>query len=323
MPRLAWFRAAVLVAALLALRVPDAAAQKAGDGELLSFTPPVEVLGFRLTNQQSSPEAGAELRYQQPGRAEWIDVYVYPATVESPCDRACDSVAAHTQTDGFKALIPELLRRGYYDSLRVEGDERVGFESGGKLLSGRHVRLRGGRAGAVISSQFYLVPAGVVLVKVRATYPPAAQMDSSVDRFAHAFVRTALQRTRSCEGGEPSADGIEMTVTLASPLAGVRERVPAALRKLGYELEPGGEPDTWRTLPVRDWPARGDWGTLRNKPHPGVRVWVAAETKGDGTELRVGAEPLCGVPQEREVETAAALIAATEVMMEFPEARKQ
>lgn len=321
MPRFAWFRGALITAALLTLPL-GAAAQNPGDAPV-SFRPPEEVSGFRLTDQRVTPEAGAELRYQQPGRAEWIDAYVYPSVVEGPCERACDSVAAHTQTDGFKEMIPELLRRGYYQELRVEGDERVDFQSGGTVLHGRHLRLRGRRGGVSVSSQFYLVPAGAVLVKVRSTYPPAAQMDSLVDRFAHAFVRTALQRTQACQGGEPGSNSaVEMTANLRSPLAEARTRVADALRKLGYELEPGGEPDTWRTLPVHAWPARRDWGTLRNKPHPGVLVWVRAEAKGEGTELRVGAAAVCGVPDDRDVETAAALMAAGEVMMEFPEGRR-
>lgn len=312
-----------LAAGLLAATAPAAPAQQPDTTRPIAFRPPELVSGFQLVGRRNSPEAGAELRYQVPRKADWIDVYVYPAIPSQPCDRACDSVAANEQADGFAMLIPELLRRGYYDSLRVEADRRVDLPSGGQTLHARHLRLRGGREGRVISSQFYLVPAGPVLVKVRATYAPDAAMDSVVDEFTRGFVRTALQRTQACTGGPPASNGIEMTVELAEPPAEVRPRVVAALRKLGYELEPGpADADAWRTLPVHDWPARDRWDALRAQPHPGVAVWVEARPKGNGTELRVGAEPTCGVPQKREIETSTALVAAMEVMMEFPDARK-
>jgi hypothetical protein len=38
--------------------------------------------------------------------------------------------------------------------------------------------------------------------------------------------------------------------------------------------------------------------------------------------MTIAGRPLCGLPERREMETAIALIAATEVMMQFPETKK-
>jgi hypothetical protein len=159
-------------------------------------------------------------------------------------------------------------------------------------------------------------------VKVRATYAPAASMDSAVEEFTMRFA-PALRMVAPCPGGAPGEPGgLSLRVELASPLAEVRPRVAAALARLGYELEPVAEPDTWVTLPVREWPAREEWADMKALPHPGVQLQVRARTEGGKTEMTIAARPLCGLPERREMETAIALIAATEVMMQFPETKK-
>jgi hypothetical protein len=219
-------------------------------------------------------------------------------------------------------MIPELLRRGYYDSLRVVSDQRMSLGAAARPLYTRHLVLRGAREGTVVTSQFYLAAAGEVLVKFRATYPPDPSLDGTLEAFARDFMEAALGTVRACPGGEPMNEGYALRIPLASPPVAVRPRVKAALERLGYALEPGTGPDDFETLPVREWPAREAWSRVSSYPHPGVQVRVQLRAEGSGTEMSVSARTLCGMRDNRDVETAVTLIAAGEVAMEFPEARK-
>ena len=288
----------------------------------ISFQPPTAVAGFRMTGHEvlQEPGAGAHLRYQRPGAAEWIDVYVYPVPGDSTCTAGCDSLAVRREADQFAGMIPELLRRGYYDSLRVADDHRVSLPTGGRTLAGRHLLLKGGREGRRITSHFYLVAAGEVLVKLRATYPPDAPMDAALDEFAKGFVDAALRTVNACAGGQPEGNGVSMRVQLDSPLTAVRPRVQAVLERLGYTVEAGR--DTWATQTVREWPARELWGLMRAFAHPGVQVMVQAHTEAGKTELVVSARTVCRIPDHRDFENTVPLIAAMEVTAEFSDAKK-
>jgi hypothetical protein len=308
--------------AVVALWIATPALTQQANSAALAFQPPLEVAGFRMMGHEVlAPGAGARLRYQRPGDDDWIDVYVYPAGADSGCARACDSVAMEREVADFAPMIPELVSRGYYDSLRVAADDRVSLAAGGRTLRGHHLHLQGGRGGRRVTSQFYLVGAGDVLVKVRATYAPDASMDSAVEAFTVAFV-PALRLGGNCPGGQPQGNGISMRGTLETQLSAVRARVPEALGRLGYQLEPDTGPDTWVTLPVRAWPDRELWGMMKASPHPGVQIQVRAGDQGGKTELTVSARPLCGVPEHRDVESSVALIAAMEIMNELTGAAK-
>ena len=163
-----------LTAAALGVLAPTASAQQADTARRVSFRVPDEVASYKYLGNRDAAGGGSQLRYQKPGADDdWIDVYVYPPHVQGDCRRACDSVAANTEADDFAGVIPELVSRGYYDSLRVASDERVDLPSGGQVLHGRHLALRGGREGQPATSQVYLVPAGSVLVRSAPPTRPA------------------------------------------------------------------------------------------------------------------------------------------------------
>ncbi|HKP77364.1 MAG TPA: hypothetical protein VJT67_17675 [Longimicrobiaceae bacterium] len=176
------------LAAALGLGLAPAAVAQQPDTATFSFRPPAAAAGLALLGQEMLEEGGgAHLRYQKEGDANWIDVYVYPAG-DSGCTQACDSVAVRRQSDDFAGLIPELLRRGYYDSLRVADDHPVAVTAAGRTFLGRHLVLKGGREGRRITSHFFLVGAGPVLVKFRLTNAPGAPIEGSLERFTHDFL---------------------------------------------------------------------------------------------------------------------------------------
>lgn len=305
------------------LAAPAAAQGADTAGSRISFQPPPAVGEFRLTGQRmlEPAAAGAQLRYERPGRPAWIDVYVYPVP-DSGCTAGCDTLAVRREADDFAGMIPELVRRGYYDSLRVVSDRRTSLGAGASPRYARHLVLRGGREGRAVTSQFYLVAGGPVLVKFRVTYPPDPSLDGELETFARGFVDAAMGTVAACAGGPPQGEGISITATLPSPLDSVRPLVQPALERLGYTLYRDTDADTWVTQPLREWPARELWGMMKAVPSLGMQVKVELHAQGSGAELAISARATCGYPQDRQMETTAAMIAAMEVTSEFPGARK-
>lgn len=240
----------------LALAIPAAAQGADTTSRGVTFQPPGTVAGFRMMGHEmlDEPGAGAHLRYERPGNPAWIDVYVYPVHADPGCTRGCDSLAVQRESDEFAGLIPELLRRGYYDSLRVDRDQAVSLGAPGAARYGRHLVLRGGREGQAVTSHFYLVSGGEVLVKVRATYPPDASLDGAVDEFARGFVDGALRSVNACAGGPAPSEGLSLTARVTASFEAARAQVRPALERLGYTVENDG--DSWWTQPVYAWPDR-------------------------------------------------------------------
>ncbi|MFL5382479.1 MAG: hypothetical protein ACJ8GN_08225 [Longimicrobiaceae bacterium] len=321
-----WLTSALSVALSLAAGLATPAAAQGPDtaGTRISFQAPPAVGEFRLIGHEVLEQAGAgaHLRYERPGQPAWIDVYVYPVP-DSGCTAGCDSLAVRRESDDFAGMIPELVRRGYYDSLRVASDQRLSLGAGARPMYARHLVLRGGREGRAVASQFYLVAGGEVLVKVRATYPPDPSMDGELEAFARGFVEAALGTVTACAGGPPQGEGISITAELPLPLDSVRARMKPALERLGYTVQTGTPADTWVTQPMRGWPARELWDMMKAVPPLGLQVRVEARAEGGKSNLAISARATCGSPQDRQMETTAALIAAMEVMAEFPDAQKK
>jgi hypothetical protein len=293
-------------------------------GTRISFQAPPAVGEFRLVGRELLEQAGAgaHLRYERPGQPTWIDVYVY-VVPDSGCTAGCDSLAVRHESDDFAGMIPELVRRGYYDSLRVASDQQLSLGAGARPRYARHLVLRGGREGRAVASQFYLIAGGDVLVKVRATYPPDPALDGALEDFARGFVEAALGTVTTCAGGPPQGEGISMTAELPIPMDSVRARMKPALERLGYTVQADTSGDTWVTQPMRGWPARELWGMMKAVPPLGLQVRVEAKAAGRKTNLAISARATCGSPQDRQMETTAALIAVMEVIGEFPEAQKK
>jgi hypothetical protein len=323
MPRPSLLRAAVLACALAA---PAAAQNDDTVRPSLDFNAPARVGDFRKLSQDALEGAGGvEIRYQRPQDTDWIDVYVYRGERDPACG-GCDSAAVERESDEFASIIPELLRRGYFDSLRVAADTRVTLGTGAAAKRGRHLRLEGGRNGHPVTSHFYLVGAREAVIKVRATYPPGAGMDSVVDRFANALVDGMAPRWMYCAKGGSRQRSIDITANLTAPPDSVAGRVDDAFARLGYAADalPDTAGPTWRGWMVSGWPERDMWAMAKDKPFPGLTLDVTVRPKGTGTDLRVSARGLCAVPGEAgEPGSTPAMVAALEFVAEFSEAAKK
>lgn len=158
-------------------------------------TAPEAVAGFRRTGRRDydDPAAGVSLRYSR-NDGRFVDVYVYPGTPPG-CDAACAARAVNAEAEGFVRDFPELVRRGHYRRMDVRADEALPAPAGAAWLAGRHLTMEVEANGAVQASHYYLFAFPGYQVKVRATFPPSAEMAGAVQ----AFVDTLL--TAMTDGG--------------------------------------------------------------------------------------------------------------------------
>lgn len=187
------------ILAALALLSP-AAAQSPDTIRGTDFEVPEALAGFTLVEVEDfdDPIHGSSLRYRGP-RGLRVDVYLYPVPPLEGCAPGCDSVAVRQEADAFAGMIPRLIERGYYETLRVESDEPVRAGA----LRGRHLRLAGEQKGEPRTSQFYLLGAGDLLLKARATYDPDLASDAAVAALVAAFA----ERAEGVERREPTGAG--------------------------------------------------------------------------------------------------------------------
>ncbi len=152
------------------------------------LTAPDAVAGFRRIGRRDydDPAAGVSIRYgREDGR--YVDIYVYPGTPRG-CDAACGARYVNEEADGFIRDFPELVRRGYYGRMDVRADETVPVPPGAPWLFGRHLAMEVEANGAVQASHYYLFAFPGYKVKVRATYPPSADMTAAVQAFVDALL---------------------------------------------------------------------------------------------------------------------------------------
>lgn len=189
--------------ALLLVAAPTVAAQEghAPSGATVQVSAPSELLGFRMVDEHRFDVAsqGVRFRYEDAAARLWFDVFVYPAPRDPSCGGGCDSAAVHNEANGFTQLADVLVQQGRFEKLRVVTDEVR--EAGG--LRGRYLRMVGTQGGQPIASHAYLLGAGDLLLKTRATYAPSAETDALLHRFVEAYAA----QLRSASVPYPSKDG--------------------------------------------------------------------------------------------------------------------
>ncbi|HEX2187983.1 MAG TPA: hypothetical protein VHG51_03745 [Longimicrobiaceae bacterium] len=312
--RLGSMRIAPLLLAVV-LVLPGAAAAQGSRSLSTRLTAPGRVAGFRLESSAPIP-GGARLRYTL-GDSLQVDASLLPLPTGSTCRRACDSVAVDAETEAFARGLP-----GLPDSMRVERDDTLRLAHPGGTVHGRHLALRGSRAGRPVRSHHLLYGLGGSLVRVRATFPPGERRDSLVARFAGELV-AALARpaegARACAAGPADPEHVRLAVDSRDPLAEVRARAAPALGALGFTLAPGRVgADSLATEPVEGWPAGIDYGAWARERSPGFVVGVRLEERGARTRITVTAEALCapaaGAEDPRAQELALELHTANRVL---------
>jgi hypothetical protein len=278
------FLALAFVASTAALPAPAAHAQSGGT----PLTVPERVGDYRRTDlRETSP--GHTARFEsKPGR--YLDVYFYGFPRGAACGSACDSVAVHAEADAVQQMAPMLVERGMYERLEITADSAYAVAAGPGSWRGRHVTMRGARGGADVVSQFYLVSAGDFLVKLRATYRPDPAVDAEIAGFLAELAPMLAEDAPPCPAGPYGGQVVGAGVDDEAKPADVAARVRAALSGLGYELRPGS--DDAEIVTRTRWERPAGWDRT-DAPHPGHRVRVEIEARGEGSRVTFTGSAVC------------------------------
>jgi hypothetical protein len=161
-------------------------ADRGDDRRALSV--PEQVGEYRMIGQHDydDPAAGVNVRYGRDD-GSYVDVYVYPGAPPE-CDAACGARYVNEEVDGFIGEFDEMVRRGYYERMKVASDETLPAPAGAPWVFGRHMVMDVELRGQAQQSQYYLFAYPGYKVKVRATFPPDAETTAGVRAFVDALL---------------------------------------------------------------------------------------------------------------------------------------
>src|SRR5215218_1431750 len=114
-----------------------AAAPEAAKGSPFTISVPDNVGEFRFLERKDFEQqaAGTMVRYETTDGLQ-ADVFVYPADPRlAGCGAAVTDSAAKLQSDEFVGLIPEYLKRGYFEKVDVAEDAGLRVPSGAAWTS--------------------------------------------------------------------------------------------------------------------------------------------------------------------------------------------
>lgn len=164
----------------------------AGDNDGPGIRIPQEVGAFRVIGQHryDDPAAGVNIRYGKEDDS-YVDVYLYPGTPPE-CDAACGARYVNEEVDGFIGDFDEMVRRGYYERMKLTSDETLPVPAGAPWLFGRHLVMDLQLRGQAQESHYYLFAFPGFKVKARATFSPDAAMGGEVRAFVDALLPLLL-----------------------------------------------------------------------------------------------------------------------------------
>lgn len=280
------FAAALALAA--ALSSPLAA--QGADSSTISLRVPDSVGVFAMAGRKDfdDPGLGVMLRYQRADSLR-VDVFVFPGPdLATKCAGACARDAIDEEVGAFREAFPEMVKRGYVDSIAVTKDDTLVPAAADRWQLGRHLTLRLRQGGKAERSDFYLYLLPGVQVKLRASYVADSAAVAGVETFARQIVPALL--ARPAVAGAPSSGDEHMAVSVKLPGApsAIFEKMTAALRKQGYTIADSSRSSgSITTAPSFRWPAGSEKEAWHGRESPGVLLAVRMEPAGDSTTVRI------------------------------------
>lgn len=279
-----------LIATTLAA-VPTRVVAQAADSGAIALHPPDSIAAFQLVDRQVFPERseGVMLRYR---RADSLtaDVFVYPGPdFSGECDMPCARGVLVHDGDGFIAVFPEMVRRGYVDTISVDSDSSLVAAAGSPWRLGRHLHLRLRQDGVAKWSDFYLYYLPGYRVKVRSTYLPVASVAAAVAQFAVAAGPAFgdAVRTSPADAGQP----INISATVKGEPGGLYRTLLALLAARGYAIADSSvTAGKIVTAPRYTWPAGSEKESWHGAESPGVRLSIVVASRGDSTAVDISAQ---------------------------------
>jgi hypothetical protein len=201
--RPAAIRIAIRVAIATLIALPALGAQDAPT-RTTGLNAPDSILQFRrIRTQRAASEAeGVRVRYGM-GDSVRVDVFIYPGPdFSSNCDSSCARRLLSSEGDGFVALLPELVRRQYIDSVGTITDSSMTPGPTSLWRMGRHIRFETKTKGEPGWSDFVLAYQPGARIKMRASYSQSVSKQAAVD----AFVRKAVEVFVLSESAPPARE---------------------------------------------------------------------------------------------------------------------
>ena len=169
-----------------------------GSSRGITLQIPDSIAAFQMSERKDFGGAdGVMLRYR---RADGLtgDVFIYAGPdLEKDCDIACARDVIRREGDDFIGSFPELIRRGYVDSIAVASDSALTPPPNSVWRLGRHMRFRTIRDGSPQWSDFYVYYLPDYRVKIRASYARDSSAARAIGQLAAAAAPTIAGSRRA------------------------------------------------------------------------------------------------------------------------------
>ena len=306
------------------LFVPSLGAQEK-DSSAVSLHIPDSIGVFAKTERKDfdDPSLGVLLRYQRADSLR-VDVFVYPGPdLATDCPVDCALKVIDDEVDTFISAFPEMIKRGYDDSIAIVVRRPLEATAADRWRVGRYLRLRTVSKGVVQNSDYYLYFLPGFRVKLRASYPVDSATAIAVSEFSRLAVPALLAAPAVAKAADGEGKHIAMSVTLPGKPPELFAQLVTALVKQGYTIADSSRADgRIVTAPSMKWPA----GTEKEKWHgaesPGVVIGVNLRAKGDSTAVEIGGQsPTVAGWKDASVATQLELISVVMLANELPKAK--
>ena len=265
------------------------------------------------------PSLGTMIRYQRADSLR-VDVFVYPgADLTKQCPVDCARKYIDEEVDDFISAFPEMIKRGYSDSIAVITRRTLAPAPDDRWELGRYLRMRMVTKGVVDNSDYYLFYLPGFRLKLRATYPADSASAIAVEAFSHQVVPAFLSRATVASKGDKQ-EHIVVSVTLLGTPDSLFTQLLATLVKQGYTIADSSRASgRIVTAPHMGWPAGSEADKWHGAKSPGVIIGVDLEAKGDSTAVRIrGISPTVAGWTDKSVATQLELMSVVMVAGELP-----
>ena len=265
------------------------------------------------------PSLGTMIRYQRADSLR-VDVFVYPgADLTKGCPIDCARKFIDQEVDDFIGAFPEMIKRGYSDSISVVTRRTMTPAPDDRWKLGRYLRMRMVTKGVIDNSDYYLFYLPGFRLKLRATYPADSAGASAVEDFSHQVVPAFLSGATVASKADRQ-EHIAVNVTLPGTPATLFTQLLATLVKQGYTIADSSRASgRIVTAPHMGWPAGSEKDPWHGAKSPGVIIGVNLEAKGDSTAVRItGFSPTVAGWTDTSVSTQLELMSVVMVAGDLP-----
>jgi hypothetical protein len=174
-----------LVRALAFAAVLAPAAERAQqDSAATQHAPPSPIDGYAITGSETFPDSsqGTVFRYTKAGQAR-IDVFIYPYAAPLP-----PLIAAMGEAGTFRASLPLLQQKGYFESYRIAFSTTDTTHTDGGVVLGSLVAVALKQRGQIVVTFQYVYGLHDNMLKARVDVPQAQLAYSDARTFVHDLV---------------------------------------------------------------------------------------------------------------------------------------